>query len=71
MAFHPYDDNRVEPIEYDLDEAGNRIIRGTDIAVRTPTASEGEEIEEEHVDKFGNNVAADEDDVKSVAASLT
>ena len=29
MALHTYEENREEPIEYDLDEAGNRIIRGS------------------------------------------
>jgi len=29
MALHTYEIRKEEPIEYDLDDAGNRIIRGT------------------------------------------
>jgi hypothetical protein len=29
LALHTFEENRDEPVEYDLDEAGNRIVRGT------------------------------------------
>jgi len=63
MAFHPYDDSIIEPVEYDLDEAGNRIVRGTDTILAEKTPAEGVEAGERHIDKFGNLVAADDEDV--------
>ena len=68
MAFHPFDDNITEPVEYDLDDAGNRIIRGTDIilAEKVPAENKEEETGDQLTDKHGNLVAADEDDVSVV-----
>jgi hypothetical protein len=37
MALHTYELRKEEPIEYDLDEAGNRIIRGQN---KTPFEAE-------------------------------
>ena len=36
MALHTYELRKEEPIEYDLDESGNRIIRGSKPVVEEP-----------------------------------
>ena len=56
MALHTYDKNTEEPIEYDLDESGNRIIRGSNNNDGALDAVE---------------VAADTDDILTVRKILT
>jgi hypothetical protein len=73
MALHTYEENRDEPVEYDLDEAGNRIIRGSNKQETVPeefeTYSDPEPVDEstaEFLDEHGNHKAASSDDISTV-----
>ena len=74
MALHTYELRKEEPIEYDLDEAGNRIIRGqnkTPFEAETtqPEAQQPDAIDLEFVTQDGVDKAATGEDI-SVLRSI-
>lgn len=72
MALHTYELRKEEPIEYDLDEAGNRIIRGQPKAPQeeeTPATAQPDEIDLEFMTEDGVDKAATGEDI-SVLRSL-
>lgn len=62
MALHTYELRKEEPIEYDLDEEGNRIIRGTKPVTKEPEVSQ-ENIDPEFQTEIGVDKAATGDDI--------
>ena len=74
MALHTYEENREEPIEYDLDDAGNRIIRGSNKQPEVPpefqtsndSNTDQDSSIEDFVDEHGNHIAASADDISEV-----
>ncbi len=71
MALHTYELRKEEPIEYDLDDEGNRIIRGTKpVVTEEASISMPDEIDIEFQTELGVDKAATGDDVSEIRQIL-
>lgn len=72
MALHTYELRKEQPIEYDLDEAGNRIIRGQNKSSEQPQTEteQPDEIDLEFMTQDGIEKAATVDDISMLRSIM-